>query len=185
MKNVARLTVGLLSVGMLALATGPSQAATGTGPYYAEPGWDQKLQCTAPATCPRFIVLTDWSSQAVLDRETGLVREQSPDTATLQWGGAAFTCATKNVGGRKGWRLPSMDELASLIDPSVFPSLALPAGHPFTNVQAAPYWSATTVAVSTSSAWLVDFNLGSVFTNAKTSPTYLWCVRGGGPLSEY
>jgi hypothetical protein len=46
---------------------------TAVGPYLATPARDQKLQCDSLATCPRFVVLSNWNSEAVLDRETGLV----------------------------------------------------------------------------------------------------------------
>ena len=39
------IILGLLAVGMLAgaaLTAGPAQAASGPGPFYAEPAWDQK-----------------------------------------------------------------------------------------------------------------------------------------------
>ncbi len=39
--------------------------------------WDKKLPNTL-----RFIVLTDFGGAAVRDNETGLVREQSPETKT-------------------------------------------------------------------------------------------------------
>jgi len=32
-----------------------------------------ELQCNTVSTCPRFVVLANWDSEAVLDRETGLV----------------------------------------------------------------------------------------------------------------
>ncbi len=38
----------------------------------------------------------------------------------------------------------------------------LPLGHPFTNVQGDVYWSATTVAGTPNSAWLVFFDTGKV-----------------------
>ena len=42
------------------------------------------------------------------------------------------------VGGTKGWRLPSVAELASLVDPANS-NPALPTGHPFSNVQSPFY----------------------------------------------
>ncbi len=58
-------------------------------------------------------------------------------------------CTTRTTGNRKGWRLPSVHELASLIDSNnLSGNPDLPPGHPFTNVQGEPeiYWSATTAA---------------------------------------
>lgn len=158
-------------------------AATGLGlvansSYYAWPAWSQKIAC-AVGNCPRFIVLSDWNSEAVLDRETGLVWEQSPATVTRTWF-VAQACNTKTVGGRKGWRLPTIPELASLIDPTIAPpGPTLPPGHPFSNVQSSFYWSATTKAGDTDSAWGVDLNIGNVFSGNKTFPNQFWCVRGG------
>jgi hypothetical protein len=104
--------------------------------------WDQAL----PAA-QRFVVLAAFNSDAVLDKHTGLVWEKSPAVTTHTWSSARFHCANKNVGGQKGWRLPSFAEQASLIDPSVAPpGPTLPPGHPFLNVQSALYWSAASSA---------------------------------------
>jgi hypothetical protein len=83
------------------------------------------------------------------------------------------------VGGRKGWRLPTIEELASLVDTSQS-NPALPAGHPFTGVQSYYYWSSSTYAGGTSNAWVVKFNDGHVPYGFKSVDIiYVWCVRGG------
>ncbi len=49
----------------VAVVSGPTAAqTTANGPYYATPSWDQKLQCDTPATCPRFVVLSNWNNEA-------------------------------------------------------------------------------------------------------------------------
>ena len=59
---------------------------------------------------------------------------------------------------RRGWRLPSVHELASLVDPTnPGGDPDLPAGHPFSNVQSSRYWSATTNADNPTNAWFVGF----------------------------
>lgn len=163
------------------LVAGLTLGAVANGPYYAFPAWSQKLIC-AVGNCPRFIVLSDWNSAAVLDRETALVWEQSPGTATRSWIGA-FECYQREVGGRKGWRLPTVEELASLVD-STQSNPALPSGHPFSNVQssapASAYWSATTLAANTTNAWRVTFFNGQAGPTSKDlSSLFVWCVRGG------
>jgi len=177
MKKLLRLTLGLGMLATLALGGSPAHAVSAAGPYYAPPSWDQTL----PAAT-RFIVLTNMNSEAVLDRETGLVWEQSPSTAPGIWFNASIYCLQLNKGGRKGWRLPTIQDLASLIDPTVAsPGPTLPAGHPFSNVQSSLYWSATTDASNSALAQVVFFVNGDVLVGRnKNNPGFFaWCVRGG------
>ena len=156
----------------------------------APPSWGDQINKPR-----RFKVLQDFGGAAVLDQETGLVWEQSPDGTTYVWSPndasviqAALACANKNVRGRKGWRLPSINELASLIDPSAPAGPTLPAGHPFTNVQSSVYWSATTffpTPLRTGWAWVVNLSDGSVGGALETQAYYVWCVRGGGVMVTY
>jgi len=95
----------------------------------------------------------------------------------------AYTkCLVKNVGGRHGWRLPTFEELASLVDPDE-PEIALPEGHPFTIPVNVIFWTATTdTADSDLAMWLeLGDPPGMQGINAKAGPTThrYWCVRGG------
>ncbi|PTL37069.1 hypothetical protein CLG94_00625 [Candidatus Methylomirabilis limnetica] len=129
-------------------------------------------------------MLRDFKEAAVLDWETGLVWEQSPEnsksnpTFVQNWHNAQASCNFRTVGGRKGWRLPTIQELASLVDPTQS-SPALPRGHPFSNVHSSPYWSATTNTIDSSFAWDLDLDSGNVFNLGKTAVIHVWCVRGG------
>ena len=168
--------IGVLALGLLAgaaLTASPAHAASGPGPFYAEPAWDQKI---APDT--RFLVLTNWNSEAVLDIETGLVWERSPATTTHTWNVARQECASRTTGNRKSWRLPSVHELASLVHPAQ-QNPTLPPGNPFLTVQPAFYWSATTNVEIPSFAWVVNFDFVRVNDASKTSTFHAWCVRGG------
>jgi hypothetical protein len=110
----------------LAVVAGLLLVTYGLGPAAAAPpakgdsnagvpqNWDKVLP---PAQ--RFTVLEAFNNEAVRDNETGLVWEQSPATIAEPWFNARGACAIKNVGGRIGWRLPSLPELSSLVDPSV------------------------------------------------------------------
>jgi hypothetical protein len=155
----------------------------------ADPGttWDDKINGHH-----RFKVLREFGGAAVLDKETGRVWEQSPSTDTFCWTASASCpgtglapdalshCYQLEVGGRKGWRVPSIEELASLVDTSQgSPTTpAIPAGHPF-NVPPTVHWSSTTNASDASRAWAVGFASGNVFNPLKTASREVWCVRGG------
>jgi hypothetical protein len=176
---------GLIALGSLGLAAGP--AATDTivagpfyGPYYPMPAWDQTLPASR-----RFLVLPNMNGEAVLDYETGLVWEKSPSTAVsrndpVDWESAQSHCNWIRKGNRMGWRLPTVHELASLVDPSAdAPGPALPLGHPFQNVQD-EYWSATSYATNEDKAWSVSFGeSATAFVILKSVHVFAWCVRGG------
>ena len=137
--------------------------------------WDQALP-----VAQRFVILPAFNSDAVLDKETGLVWEKSPQTTAVASSNARSTCANKAVGGRKGWRLPSLPELASLVDPSVAsPGPTLPPGHPFLAVQSANYWSASAHAENPALTWGVGFNNGVALGLSKSFDQRAWCVRSG------
>ena len=135
---------------------------------------------------------------AVLDNETGLVWERAPgdlngdknvDTTgesedRVTWEGAHEACILKTIGGRSGWKLPSLSQLQSLYDLNNPDPLtqALPVGHPFlkviSNVKLAGYWTATTYVSDPDLAWVIGFPKGSGTPVSKGGPLFTWCVRG-------
>ena len=183
------ITMGALVLGGLLTAgcvSGGDPAALGKSAEMIKlsgvpPNWDKAL-----SAAERFVVLAAFNNDAVRDNNTGLVWEKSPQTPTATWNGARFTCINKNVGGQKGWRLPSIPELASLIDPSVTPpGPTLLSGHPFKNIQSAGYWSATTSAEDASEAWFVYFGRGFVDHDSKAHTGHAWCVRSSMNADAY
>jgi len=151
--------------------------------------WDQTL----PAA-ERFVLVM--GGAAVLDHETGLVWQKEPgdingfggvtEDDRLDWEDARYHCANLNDGGRKGWRLPSVHELNSLVDLNGDQSslVNLPTGHPFSSIQDNRYWSATVSARVSTAAWAVRFNADAnpktaTFDDNKNFELFVWCVRGG------
>jgi Protein of unknown function (DUF1566) len=163
-----------------ALEAPPSKSNPTTNASALIQNWDKKLPSAS-----RFTTLSAFGGAAVRDDETGLVWEKTLETNQVSWADARAACADKDVGGRKGWRLPSIFELASLMDLSMSAGPTLPLGHPFTNVQLDVYWSATTVAGIPNSAWLVFFDTGKVLNGFKTITFHAWCVRGGMNADQY
>jgi len=164
---------------------------------------DGKLRKGVAWPIPRF---TDNGNGTVTDNLTGLLWLKNADCSVFydgdatghnerKWGGA-LRAANKlqqgfcdltdgSVPGK--WRLPNVKELQSLIhfgfdNPSI-PNTAGTGqwieGDPFSGLLLDNgYWSATTYARYAPSAWLVTLN-GGVFIGQKSSPRYVWPVRGG------
>lgn len=132
------------------------------------------------------------NNKAVLDRETGLVwsRDAYDTTGGDQsstWALAKDNCEAAHWGtGRLGWRLPSIEELTSLLTvapsplPFQSPTIGLPAGHPFAIppiINNPLYWSATEVTAGGSLARVLNLANGAVASIPKTQIAQYWCVR--------
>ena len=130
----------------------------------------------------RFTVLASFNYDAVLDNETGLIWERAPAPPSQLFiqSGATYTCNNLIVGnnGRKGWRLPTVQELGSLVDTNQA-SPTLPLGHPFVNVDGGFFWSATVDANSPANAWGLQFSNGAAYGYPSSAFERRWCVRGG------
>jgi uncharacterized protein DUF1566 len=180
--NTPRALIAAFSVALILVSGAAFAQVALPGPYYPIPAWDQKVQSAA-----RFIVLSNWGAAAVLDRETGLVWERAPSglagSEHFTWYAALYHCSALTTGNRMGWRLPTVQDFGSLLDPSVpEPGPALPEGHPFQNVQQGGYWTATTHAEFPALARVLSLFDAAVVNGDKTGLAYAWCVRGGPGL---
>jgi hypothetical protein len=165
------------------IGTAPVEKTGQTSSY--ETGDDGDLEEGIAWPSPRFI---DNGDGTVTDNLTGLIWLQNANRfGERTWAEALDDCnnlADDGVNLTDGstagdWRLPNIKELRSLIDfGRYYP--ALPTGHPFSGVQSAIYWSSTTGAYHTDYAWYVSMYYGMVdHRENKTSPNYVWPVRGG------
>ena len=140
----------------------------------------------------RFVVLEQFNGEAVLDRETQLVWQREPKD---QPGSSFFRttffsairhCYRVTTGGRMGWRVPTAEQLTSLL--VVTPTqtrAALPPENPFINITSERYWSISEGSFSSvSGRYVVAPNEPGITTVAIETglstihPT--WCVRGPG-----
>jgi Protein of unknown function (DUF1566) len=124
----------------------------------------------------RFLLLSSFNNEAVLDKETQLVWRRSAPSAT-SWVFALQNCYASGTGGRYGWRLPSFSELLSLAGTGA----VLPAGHPFLNVSDEAYfWSSTDLYTSPDYARVKMLLANSMSAKSKESSNAYLCVRGVG-----
>lgn len=165
--------VGVLVLGLL-LSWSVVMAEDG---FYVIPvkkqatSWDKTIAGSARWT----LVL---ENEAALDKETGLVWQRNTDDTIRDYYVAETYCYGLNLGGRMGWRMPTMEELTSLVDRSQI-NPALPTGHPFTNPRSSSYWSSSTHAGYPDYAWHVHFDNGDVNWHHKSTNYYVRCVRAG------
>lgn len=138
--------------------------------------WDQKFSNASN----RFVVLAAFSDEAVLDKETQLVWQRTPySSLSAVWPAAHHVCDRASIGGRYGWRLPSINELASLLE-SRDGVYRLQDGHPFREVTASMYWSSTPYPTSINVAEVLHFGGSqpvSIQGTGSSTPR-IWCVRG-------
>jgi len=119
------------------------------------------------------------AQQCTTDNVTGLVWETKADAnaqaATYTYPQLAAYVSQVNAAARCGltnWRLPSTNELLTLVDFSLVSGAAADA-FGFPNQQADRYWTADAVAGATANAWFVDFgNDGLVSFDNMAAPTY-------------
>lgn len=149
----------------------------------ADTGQDGDLQKGVAWPNPRFI---DNSDGTVFDRLTGLIwlkhancfGERTWAQALIDCNGLQSRACGLSDGSVAGdWRLANRSELFSLID-AQRSSPALPAGHPFTDVQGT-YWSSTNQVTYNWIAWHVSILSGAISYDNKEDSYYVWPVRGG------
>jgi len=177
--------------------------AVGTVIACAGTGQDGDLRPGVEWPNPRFV---DNSDGTVTDMLTGLVwltDASCADLAGTPGGGladwttaltaaqalASGTCGLTDSSAAGDWRLPSVNELQSLIDYEYYgPALSNATGtgqwsegDSFAGVQSNDYWSSTSLEDYPSLAWHVYLGDGYVFyiDGGKTSTNYVWPVRGG------
>lgn len=150
---------------------------------------DGALQKGIPLPVARF---TDLGDGTVLDTLTSLIWMKNKDCFNshpdwTSWSNALAKITDLNSGQTicanysghdTDWRLPSVNELQSLVDYGYW---GLPFGHPFIGGHMMDHWSSTTDAGMTSNVWNVRINNGGgVVSSPKAgNAAFVWPVRGG------
>ena len=128
----------------------------------------------------------------VTDTVTGLMWDQCSQgqsggacatgtATTMTWSAAltaVVTAINANYKGHADWRLPNKNELESLVDIDIadatVPAVDLTA---FPATPGARYWSSTTYMPNTAGVWIVDFSVGVISADIKTTNYAVRLVR--------
>lgn len=116
------------------------------------------------------------SGEIVTDSVTSLEWQDNATPATMTWQESIDYCESLILGGDVDWRLPNLNELASIVDDSNYNP---PINNTFVNTIHSNYWSSTTYTDRDSAAWYIIFIDGSYNAVRKTEKQWVRCVRAG------
>lgn len=168
------------------LATGQKRAWDGEGSLIKKPGSnvDGDVQAGIPFPSPRY---SDNGDGTVTDLRSGLIWLKNANAyGEISWPEALETLKHLSSGqhglsdGSEAgdWRLPNINELQSLVDLDSDHGPALPDDHPFENLQAANYWSSSTVAAAPPLGWYIALAVAPPVFDLKMNTMRIWPVRG-------
>ena len=117
----------------------------------------------------------------ITDTSTGLMWQQETPDNTMTWEQALSYCENLTLAGYSDWRLPTRKELRRLVDYSRY-NPAINTTY-FPDTVSSFYWSSTTTAPYTYTAWgvyfLYGFDYGDDYYVNKSNSNYVRAVRGG------
>lgn len=119
------------------------------------------------------------ASDVVVDEDTGLMWQDSADVSVVKkdWDNAmGYYCTGLELGGYDDWRLPSIDELMSIVDKSRYEPAIKKI---FNNTKNTWYYSSSDYEGDSSRAWLAHFRSGGDGYGDKSAMRYVRCVRLG------
>jgi len=114
----------------------------------------------------------DAKQEVVLDTKNSKMYYDSTPSNQMHFFAAWEHCQKMDYLGHTDWRVPSKDELRTLLELS---RRSVTVKHAFKNVKEARYWSSTDARFG--KAWYYDFDLGRYSTHEYTKKYRVFCVR--------
>jgi len=102
-------------------------------------GQDAQYAAQGKCTPQSFTVQTISSQKVVLDNNNGLMWQQTIQTSTYAWSGAFSYCDGSTYAGYRDWRLPTPQELLTIVDNSRY-NPAIDTTY-FPNTPSGGFWS--------------------------------------------
>ena len=116
------------------------------------------------------------SGDIVVDKRNAIYWQDNMHSkkSSEDWDDAVLYCGKLELHGLKQWRLPTFDELFSIVDYRRYEPAILPV---FSNTNEGTYWTSTDFAPTTSRAWTIDFRSGKTYYSLKTTNHAVRCVK--------
>jgi hypothetical protein len=118
----------------------------------------------------------------VTDNNTNLMWQSQDDGSSRSWSEAESNCSNLTLADYSDWRLPETEELQTIVDYGPI-STAIDTSY-FSSTSRAYYWSNTDV-VSSTRAWIVSFDAGTVDNSEKSDNYKSRCVRGNSKTPSF
>jgi len=112
----------------------------------------------------------------VTNENTGLMWQQT-DAGPMTWDNTLSYSENLSLAGFTDWRLPTIEELRSIVDHSRYYPAVNSTFFPDTKLSA--YWSSSSRAEAPNYAWPVGFSFGDGYNYVKIDTHYARSVRGG------
>jgi hypothetical protein len=128
-----------------------------------------------------IIIETFIEANTLIDYDTGLEWQNNYDTKTVQrdWQGAKQYCKQLTLRSKSDWRLPTIQELQSIVDVNLEPAIKKGFKYVGDYEGIQNYWSSTRLVFDDSSAWYINFGNGDTAdTTTSDSRHFVRCVRG-------
>jgi len=126
-----------------------------------------------PLPAPEFEEVSGNSDQKIVKDEVSNLEWTVSDNNLRTWLAALSYCKKLKYAGRRGWRLPSINELATIVNYS-----NLSPASDFPGISSAYFWSSSTNPASDTQAWRIHTYSGVMDYGKKSSETYkVICVQ--------
>jgi hypothetical protein len=129
--------------------------------------------CRVHADAPPDRYLITSSQGLVTDLRTGLIWQQPMSSEQYTWDSANTYCRGLSLGGMTGFRIPSLKELMTLVDPTRVKPAIDPTGFPVTPLEW--FWTSSTRSPLGTAA--VSFETGGTGYFSGSNRLRVRCVR--------
>ena len=140
------------------------------------------IRCVSGDTNTSGGFVRDDVNQTVVDTSSGLMWQDN-EIQSLSWSASIDYCENLTLAGFSDWRVPNYNEVLSTLEMKNYDTTATEPVYispAFQYKSAATYWTSTSYAPDTKSAWKINFDTGGSISNisVKTASNNVRCIRG-------